>query len=191
MLRSYGRFLLSLASLLHVVTAFVAVGLTPRRVVRSHISLVPPNAIGEVSSWIATIDSDIANVPTNEFAPIFTAGLVVMFGGVFSTVLLGYLLEKNDLYAKLLIESFSQGDANDTFWNGVSEEEKQKTLRLIERMKRSREEGIDLDAEDLLEDNIAPAENTTTVEDKADVSETDGKDQSQTPAKKLDMFSDY
>jgi hypothetical protein len=55
-----------------------------------------------VSTLIATIDADIAKIPENEFAPVFMGGVVVMFGGVIASLIVGTILEKGDLYASVV-----------------------------------------------------------------------------------------
>ena len=84
--------------------------------------------------WISTIDSDIANIPQNEFAPVFMGGIVVMFGGVISALIVGYILESKNLYANVVADSYAQGADDEEFWKGLSDEEKKKTQALINKL---------------------------------------------------------
>jgi hypothetical protein len=90
---------------------------------------------------VATIDADIANIPTNEFAPIFAGGIAVMFGGLFSALAVGFIIDKRDLYANIVADSYAQGADDAEFWKGLSEEEKKKTQELLQRLKESKEGG--------------------------------------------------
>ena len=110
-------------------------------VIASSASLVVSNA--PTSAWtnflVATIDSDIANVPENEFAPIFAGGILVMFGGVLSALIVGFILESRNLYANVIADSYAQGAEDEEFWKGLSDEEKKKTQELLQKLKESKE----------------------------------------------------
>lgn len=90
---------------------------------------------------IATIDADIANVPENEFAPIFAGGIMVMFGGVLSALIVGFILESNNSYANVIADSYAQGAEDEEFWKGLSDEEAKKTKELLQKLKESKEGG--------------------------------------------------
>lgn len=90
---------------------------------------------------VATIDSDIANIPTNEFAPVFAGGIVVMFGGLLSALVVGFIIDKRNLYANLVADSYAQGEDDEEFWKGLSEEEKKKTQELLQRVRESKQGG--------------------------------------------------
>jgi hypothetical protein len=94
--------------------------------------------------WISTIDSDIANIPQNEFAPVFMGGIIVMFGGVISALIVGYILESKNLYANVVADSYAQGADDEEFWKGLSDEEKKKTQALIDKLnaKKASENGV-------------------------------------------------
>jgi hypothetical protein len=87
---------------------------------------------------IATIDSDVANIPENEFASVFAGGILVMFGGVFSALIVGFILEKRNLYANIVAESYAQG-GDEEFWKSLSAEEKTKAQSLLAQLKESKE----------------------------------------------------
>ena len=136
---------------------------------------------------VATIDADIANIPTNEFAPIFAGGIAVMFGGLFSALAVGFIIDKRDLYANIVADSYAQGSDDAEFWKGLSEEEKKKTQELLQRLKESKEGG--------------PSERSTNTEPPTTptikTSESNGAkvlsvDSSKLQEKKeIGMFSDY
>jgi hypothetical protein len=91
-------------------------------------------ATAATSNWIATIDADIANIPDNEFAPIFLGGVLVMFGGVLSATILGFILEKGDLYANVVADSYLQQDNDEEFWKGLSEEERIQGKEILKQL---------------------------------------------------------
>jgi len=90
---------------------------------------------------LATIDSDIANIPDNEFAPVFFGGILVMLGGLLSAVFVGTVVDKKNLYASIVADSYAQTDKDDLendeeFWKGLSEEEKIKTQELLRKIQQ-------------------------------------------------------
>lgn len=130
--------------------------------------------------WISTIDSDIANIPQNEFAPVFMGGIIVMFGGVISALIVGYILESKNLYANVVADSYAQGSDDEEFWKGLSDEEKKKTQALIDKLKakKASENGVPVQIE-------ASAKAVSTVDD----SFLESVQEKNVP--ELDMFSDY
>jgi hypothetical protein len=72
---------------------------------------------------ISTIDSDIANIPDNEFRTVFAGGIAIMFGSVLSTIFVGFLIESNGGgYADLVAETYAEqnmGDGEETFLNSL------------------------------------------------------------------------
>ena len=105
-----------------------------------------------------------------------------MFGGVLSALIVGFILEKGDLYANVIADSYAQSAEDEEFWKGLSEEEKKKTRELLDKIKESKEEG----SEPKLEANT---EDASIDETQAEVSTTDKPPAS--PSKPVDMFSDY
>jgi len=94
------------------------------------------------SMWIATIDSDIANIQLEEFRKVFAGGIAVMVGGLISTTLLGTIIEKKDLYANLAAESYIDMADDPNFWKqmteGMSPEEQEKAKELMLKIKAQR-----------------------------------------------------
>eukprot|EP00980_Cylindrotheca_fusiformis_P006312 scaffold1352_cov144-Cylindrotheca_fusiformis.AAC.18 len=131
--------------------------------------------------WLATIDGDIDAIPDNEFATVFAGGIAVMIGGVFSTMIVGLILDKGDLYANLAAESYLQSSEDGEFWKGLSDEEQKKTEEVIKKIKSAKGEG--------------------NVEASVATVDTDNKKHPRQPSKELepteassavkDMFSDY
>jgi hypothetical protein len=90
---------------------------------------------------LATIDADIANIDDNKFGLVFAGGIAVMVGGVLSALIVGFILERGDLYASVVADSYLQGAQDEEFWKGLSEEEKKKTQELLSKVKASKEGG--------------------------------------------------
>ena len=63
-----------------------------------------------------------------------------MFGGVLSTLIVGFILESNNSYANVIADSYAQGSEDEEFWKGLSEEEKKKTQELLQKIKESKGE---------------------------------------------------
>jgi hypothetical protein len=155
--------------------------------------------------WLATVDSDIAKLSDNEFAPVFFGGIMVMVGGVVSAMIVGFILEKRDLYANVVADSYAQGNAEDeAFWKGLSDEEKKKTQEAIERLRKSKGGQQPATLSNQNDNNVAPTLTTAAseVEPSAAATATSTRavveagastptSQNGTIAPKLDMFSDY
>jgi len=107
----------------------------------SSLSLVPDHSVLESAGnlIISTIDSDIANIPDNEFATVFAGGILVMVGGLLSTIFVGLVVDKKDLYANIVADSYVQGAEDEEFWKGLSDEEKIKAEELLRKIKDSKE----------------------------------------------------
>ena len=112
-----------------------------------------------------------------------------MIGGLLSTTLLGTIIDKKDLYAKLAAESYADMADDPEFWKqmteGMSPEEKEKAKELMERIKADKE------------GRPAPVtslEATATTSDDAETSSLAAP--TETPEDEAakasnDMFSDY
>lgn len=88
--------------------------------------------VASASSFLlSTIDSDIANIPDNEFRTVFAGGMGIMFGSILSTIFVGYLIEFPggsrgggsgyvDLVAETYVEQSSiMGEKEETFLNSL------------------------------------------------------------------------
>ncbi len=141
------------------------------------------------SFLVATIDADIANIPTNEFAPIFAGGIAVMFGGLFSALAVGFIIDKRDLYVNIVADSYAQGADDAEFWKGLSEEEKKKTQELLQRLKESKEGG--LNAKSASPEPVASRTTTNVGSNVAEVQSEDTNGTTMQRKKEIGMFSDY
>jgi hypothetical protein len=138
---------------------------------------------------VATIDSDIANIPTNEFAPVFAGGIVVMFGGLLSALVVGFIIDKRNLYANLVADSYAQGEDDEEFWKGLNEEEKRKTQELLQRVRESKQGGSNRS-----EEPTTPSTSTVPVEAQAKSADFVRSAAEATPVRErseIGMFSDY
>lgn len=88
---------------------------------------------------VATVDQDIAKLSDNEFAPIFAGGILVMFGGIMSALIVGFILESNNSYANVIADSYAQSEDDEEFWKGLSDEEANKTRELLQKLRDSKE----------------------------------------------------
>ena len=108
------------------------------------IDMVSPGVVVESihSGWnnimLATVDSDIAKLSDNEFAPVFMGGIAVMFGGLLSALFVGFIVNSKDLSASLVADSYAQSEDDEEFWKGLSEEEKNKAQALLKRVKEAK-----------------------------------------------------
>lgn len=142
---------------------------------------------------IATIDSDIANIPDNEFATVFAGGIVVMFGGLFSALAVGFIIDSKNLYANIVADSYAQGGDDSEFWKGLSDEEKKKTQELLKKLKESKEGGAsqnDDRAEPVVTMAAAAELRPKPVHAKTTALEPE-ESENKAEKKQIGMFSDY
>jgi len=199
MVSSCLRLLTLLVALLAHATAF-APAVLPQNAARTrtashHHHMLPPDAAADAinSLLIATIDSDIANIPDNEFASVFAGGIVVMFGGLFSALFVGWLVDSKNLYANIVAESYAQGANDEEFWKGLSEEEKIKTQELLAKLKASKDGGAGQQGMESLE-MLASATSSSNSDE--ELKPTIAAPKPETPEvpkekKETGMFSDY
>jgi hypothetical protein len=166
------------ASLLASCSAFVSPTRAFTRQSQQHNMMNLPDSIYSASTTLATIDMDIAKLSDNEFAPIFFGGILVMFGGVMSALIVGFILEKGDLYASVVADSYVQSSDDEEFWKGLSEEERKKAQALIRKVKSNN------NGEVFVEDEIVPHAPEMVFPSVAASAPTQ-------PKKEKDMFSDY
>mmetsp|Transcript_11522 Transcript_11522/g.20722 ORF Transcript_11522/g.20722 Transcript_11522/m.20722 type:complete len:194 (+) Transcript_11522:78-659(+) len=89
------------------------------------------------SSLIATIDSDIANIPDDEFGKVFAGGGIIIFGSILSTIFVGFLIESGGGgYADLVAETYAEqnmGEDEESYLNslGLGEKEKKETEDMV------------------------------------------------------------
>jgi hypothetical protein len=105
---------------------------------------------------------------------------VLMFGGIFSALIVGFILENGDIYAGLAAESYIQSADDEEFWKGLSEEEKKKGQDVLEKIKSAKEGGV------------KPALGAETHQVKAESSiKAEARKTPKPISKPTDMFSDY
>lgn len=164
----------------------------------STTTTMSPNTLHAVaqSLWIATIDSDIANIQLEEFRKVFAGGIAVMAGGLISTIGVGVILEKNDLYASLAAESYlDMANDDPDFWKkmteGLSEEEKTKAEEIMKKIKQQKE-GSD-ESENGSASVVVDSNTNREQHDQVAKSQGEGEARSEKEIAKAsnDMFSDY
>mmetsp|Transcript_29840 Transcript_29840/g.62367 ORF Transcript_29840/g.62367 Transcript_29840/m.62367 type:complete len:219 (-) Transcript_29840:962-1618(-) len=149
------------------------------------------------SSWLlSTIDADIANISDNEFRPVFMGGIVVMFGGLLSALIVGLILEQKDSYASIVADSYVQGANDEEFWKGLSDEEQKKTRELLAKMKGNNNDNDGDSTPDVPAPVMAAVEESPAVQVTSEDSSTVEVVAATPPpepvtATKKDMFSDY
>jgi len=87
---------------------------------------------------LATIDSDIANISDDKFKEVFAGGIVVMFGGVLSALIVGFILEIGDNYDKVVSDSFAEGGEDDAFWGTLTPEQKAQAEEALQKLRDSK-----------------------------------------------------
>jgi hypothetical protein len=153
--------------------------------------------------WIATIDSDIANIQLEEFRKVFAGGIAVMAGGLISTTFVGYILKKKDLYTSLAAESYLDMAKDDPdFWkkmsDGLSEEEKAKVESWRIKQQQQQEGGGDavVNVVDSSSSSISGIINNDNEQEQVVSSSSQGRVETTNADKETakasnDMFSDY
>mmetsp|Transcript_20367 Transcript_20367/g.24473 ORF Transcript_20367/g.24473 Transcript_20367/m.24473 type:complete len:205 (+) Transcript_20367:160-774(+) len=182
-----GAFVTSSCPSTTTTTSFSRSARGPSHVVKpiGHNMVVDPSSAFEASTnlLISTIDSDIANIPENEFTTVFAGGIAVMLGGVLSALIVGAILESRDSYASIVADSYAQGAEDEEFWKSLSDEEKTKMEGLLQKVRDSKKGS----------EGTVPANANALVEDTT-VAATSSSSSIEVPKKEekeLDMFSDY
>uniref|UniRef100_A0A7S4VEX6 Transmembrane protein n=1 Tax=Ditylum brightwellii TaxID=49249 RepID=A0A7S4VEX6_9STRA len=141
----------ALLALVPSVNAFTTTTATRQAFVASSRStsptaqnMIPPEHIlSTASTYISTIDADIDSIPTDQFGLVFAGGIVVMFGGVVSALIVGFLLENGNLYANVVADSMAEQQASgeDTFWESLSPQDRSKAEEMVKQLRESKMEG--------------------------------------------------
>jgi hypothetical protein len=153
------------------------------------------NAIQSTSNTISTVSADIDSISNDQFGLVFAGGIAVMVGGVFSALMVGFLLESSNSYANVVADSYVQG-GDEEFWESLSPEDAAKAKEMIAKLRASKE-GKDL--------NEVKKDMGLVAEEVGGVSENNigGQTQTSGPSKDGDvveekkgkeavsMFSDY
>ena len=111
-----------------------------------------------------------------------------MLGGVVSALVVGFLLERGDLYAGLAAESYVQDADDEEFWKGLSEEERKKTEEMLAKIKASKNGG-----ESALEATVPPTPAVSAATESTSSTPSDVASTKEAPkvSQPTDMFSDY
>jgi len=141
------------------------------------------------STFISTISADIDNIPDNEFGKIFAGGIVVMFGGVFSALIVGFLLESGNSYAGIVADSYAQG-GDEEFWESLSPEDQKKTRELLKKLNNEESSGNTDDAGMLLE-TIKETIDIAGVKTKNKTPTSSVSPSTKTQKEEVSMFADY
>ena len=125
------------------------------------------HSLEHASTFISTIDSDIASIPDDQFRKVFAGGGLIMFGSVLSTIFVGFLVESGGGgYADLVAETYAEQDFDSLDSMGLSDDQKKETEEMLRafREKKMKKAG------------------TWTAED---------EEKKQQLIEEKDMFSDY
>merc|ERR1712157_478030 len=87
---------------------------------------------------LSTIDSDIASIPQDDFKTVFLGGVVVMFGGVLSAVIVGTALKINNGYGQVIADSYIDG-GEEAFLQGLNDEERVEAEELLRQIRGEKE----------------------------------------------------
>jgi hypothetical protein len=148
------------------------------------------SSIGSTHLLLSTIDSDIAKLSDNEFAPVFLGGIAVMVGGLLSAVFVGLVVDKKDLYASLVADSYLQGSGEDdeSFWKGLSDEEKKKTQEMLEKVRSGK---INSSSNSNGETPLVAAQSLASPANAAKAAQPTESSKADEPKVEVGMFSDY
>ena len=108
-----------------------------------------------------------------------------MLGGVLAALMVGFILERGDLYANIVADSYAQGAEDEEFWKGLSEEEKKKTQEILQKIKESKQGG----SKQPEAPEAQPVQDVATSTDEPSPKPADAPASNQ--SKQVDMFSDY
>ena len=131
------------------------------------------------STYIATIDADIANIADDQFGLVFAGGIAVMFGGVFSALIVGAILNAGQSYGRVIADSYVDQDGNNDPFASMSDEEREKAEELLEKLRASK--------------SGQKIPETLTLKRKENVGEKEPKIETESKAKgeAVSIFSDY
>ena len=90
------------------------------------------HSLHHASTFISTIDSDIASIPDDEFRKVFAGGGLIMFGSVLSTIFVGFLVESGGGgYADLVAETYAEQDFDSLDSLGLNDDQKKETEEMV------------------------------------------------------------
>lgn len=173
---------------------------SPQRMSTSRLAMLDPDVLATSVVYnpflLSTIDADIDNIPTDDFGTVFAGGIMVMFGGVLSALVVGLILDSGDNYSNVVADSYADRSKNRSleeedpeFWSQLSPEEQVQARQILDTLKREKyaREG---------KPPPPPMETPTIVEQKtpvtanADVTTPTKQDQTKKTSSN-NIFSDY
>jgi hypothetical protein len=104
-----------------------------------------------------------------------------------SAIFVGLIVDKNDLYASIVADSYAQSAQDEEFWKGLNEEEKIKAQELLRRIKKSKGQVVD---EPLIPSASLNAVSTGNDGPVTQPLHTKSQTKEEKPAL-VDIFSDY
>jgi len=138
--------LLALSQIITLLHGFVTIQ-KPQNFIKAQCNtqkyLLEPSYYSSLISsdkLIATIDSDIASISDDNFKTVFLGGIVVMFGGLISTFIVGTILKMNNGYGRVIAESYPE-TSEEEFINGLPEEEREEARELLRKIREQKNEG--------------------------------------------------
>jgi len=141
------------------------------------------DALSSTSSQIATIDADIANIADDQFGLVFAGGIVVMFGGVFSALAVGFILNAGQSYGRVIADSYAEEGSGDDPFAGMSDEDRAKAEELLEKLRASK-------GGSKIPENLG-SKTPTIASNESGISEEQMQPIAQEKKEKVSMFSDY
>jgi len=112
-----------------------------------------------------------------------------MIGSVISAMMVGFMLEKGDLYASVAAESYLQSGDDEAFWKSLSDEEQVKAREMLDKIKSSKDNGGGSRTTTTSTSSSSVDSNAAVV---ASLSEAPARAAAPVQASKpADMFSDY
>jgi hypothetical protein len=104
------------------------------------------HSLHHASTFISTIDSDIASIPDDEFRKVFAGGGFIMLGSILSTIFVGFLVESGGGgYADLVAETYAEQDFDEdkdkeSFMNGLglTDDQKKETEEMVRKFREKK-----------------------------------------------------
>jgi hypothetical protein len=112
-----------------------------------------------------------------------------MFGGVLSALMVGFILERGNLYASVVADSYAQGGDNEEFWAGLSETERIKAEDVLQRIRDTK--GGTVPAPAPVVAAVSEPKVNAAQPIRSEETKPEAKKELAAQAKPLDMFSDY
>ena len=137
------------------------------------------HALTTASTFLSTIDSDIASIPDDQFRTVFAGGGLIMLGSILSTVFVGFLIEKTNSYADLVAETYAGQDEDKSFLESLSFEQRKEAEEMVLdfREKKAKKAGTWTEEDERLKHERLKMKEEGAVGEKEE--------------KEKDMFSDY